>query len=99
MSYIEKFFYVHISKLAVVSLVPCPQKLLIANIVKINIELHQICFILAECITTYFVDPNDGKGSENDVPRGRKYVLNSKATEESLVNNIMHKFLLPSPII
>lgn len=41
---------------------------------------------LEECITTYFVDPNDGKGSENDVPRGCKYVLNSKATEESLVN-------------
>eukprot|EP00253_Pinus_taeda_P010410 PITA_10410 len=41
---------------------------------------------LEECITTYFVNPNDGQRLENDVPIACKSVLNSKATEESLVN-------------
>lgn len=53
--------------------------------------------MLAECVTKYFVESKDGEESDDDnVGRGYKCVLNSKTTEESLVNIIIHKYTLSS---
>lgn len=50
-------------------------------------NLEGLAESLQECVTKYFVESEDGQESEDDeVGRGYKCVLNSKATQESLAN-------------